>query len=65
MPIEIRELIITARVEDSAADSGPARRSRSSEEGRQRPGLSAREVEEIVERCLERITRMLHRKKER
>jgi len=59
MPVEIRELIIRARVDDSVA----ATRNGSSPATTQ--ALSERELQKIVSLCAEQVMDILKRQKER
>lgn len=61
MPIEIRELVIRTRVEESAA---PARHGRPAANGAA-SRLSHQELEKIVALCLERLQEALKQQTER
>jgi hypothetical protein len=58
MPVEIRELIITARVEDKAS-------TRNGSSPVKMQGMSERELQRIVTLCAEQVMDILNRQKER
>lgn len=63
MPIEVRELVIKARVEDPPqASSGP---SGGSSSGAVRATLSEWELQKIISSCTEEVMRILEKQKER
>lgn len=63
MPIEVRELVIKARVEDlpnNAGNNGEGRPATGS-----RPALTERELQAIVEMCTEAVLKIMDRQKQR
>ncbi|MGB8192004.1 MAG: DUF5908 family protein [Chitinophagaceae bacterium] len=60
MPIEVRELIIRARIEDA-----PAEKSSSSQGGNQSKGLTEHDMQKIISLCAEEVMNALKRQKER
>ncbi len=60
MPIEVRELVIRARVEDTV----PAHQN-SSRTGRQTPGLTDGELEAIIAQCVEEVVDIMRKQRER
>ena len=57
MPIEIRELIIKARVENLASQNAAS----SSQQQR----MTERDLQKIIERCVEEVMRIIKRQKEK
>ena len=60
MPIEVRELVIRARVEDTV----PAHQN-SSRTSRQKPVLTDGELEAIIARCVEEVMDIMRKQRER
>lgn len=60
MPIEVRELVIKARVEDAPANTGSHHGS-----GTPQKGLNDRDIQKIVAMCAEEVMKVLKRQKER
>lgn len=65
MPIEIRELVIRARISDQPDDNpgGPA--SPGSAQPNGHAGLSAEQTELIVQECVRQVLRVLAQQQER
>jgi hypothetical protein len=60
MPIEVRELVIKARVEDTQAETRQSRRA-----GEAECSLSDNEMEAIITQCVDRVVEVLRRQRER
>ena len=60
MSIEVRELVIRARVEDTV----PTHQSGSGSD-RQKPNLTDRELETIISHCVEKVMDIMRKQKER
>lgn len=63
MPIEVRELVIKARVEDPP--QGSSGQSGGSSSGAVRATLSEGELQRIISSCAEEVMRILEKQKER
>lgn len=61
MPIEVRELVIRARVEDPPQHASGT----SGSSGAPRSGLSDGELQRIIALCAEEVMRILEKQKER
>ena len=57
MPIEIRELIIKARVENVASQSTGS--------ASQQQRMTERDMQKIIERCVEEVMKIIKRQKEK
>ena len=57
MPIEIRELIIKARVENVASQSAGSTS--------QQQRMTERDMQKIIERCVEEVMKIIKRQKEK
>ena len=60
MPIEIRELVIRARVEDQPSPASSEKSHRSS-----RPQMSNIDMQKIIAACAEEVLKVLNKKNER
>ncbi len=61
MPIEVRELVIRARIDDTP-DAGDDTRTRITGSS---GGLTERDVQRIVSLCVEKVMQVIKRQKER
>ncbi len=65
MPIEVRELVIKARVEDTPQGTSGTNASGGSSNSPVRSALSERELQRIISLCAEEVLKVLKRQKER
>ena len=65
MPIEIRELVIRARISDQPDDNPSGQASPGSGQSTGHAGLSAEQAEQIVQECVRQVLRVLAHQQER